>query len=116
MSVKITGSSSVTIDGRTFSGRSISISGDKVVVDGVEQSGTLVGSITVTVNGNADYVSSSSGDIRVSGECGTVSSTSGDIQCGNVTGSVSTVSGDINAGSIAGSAKTVSGDISGSRR
>lgn len=108
-----TGGSSVTIDGRTFSGRSISINGDKVVIDGVEQDGTLVGPISVVVNGNVESVETGSGKVEVSGTVGRVKTMSGDVRCGNVSGDVGTMSGDVTCGAISGSAKTMSGDIIG---
>jgi len=111
-----TGGSSVTIDGRTFTGRNISISGDKVVIDGVEQGGTLVGPISVVVNGNADSVETGSGKVEVSGSAGRVKTMSGDVKCGAVTGDVGTMSGDVTCGPISGSVKTMSGDISGSAK
>lgn len=106
-----TGGSSVTIDGRTFTGSSISIQGDRVIVDGVEQEGSLTGPITVTVNGNADSVETASGKVFVSGSAGRVKTMSGDVECGAVTGDVGTMSGDVTCGPVAGGVKTMSGDI-----
>lgn len=48
------GSSSISIDGRDFVGRSITINGDKVVIDGVEQAGSLTGPVSITLHGDAD--------------------------------------------------------------
>lgn len=106
-----TGGSSVTIDGRTFTGSSISIQGDRVIVDGVEQEGSLCGPITVTVNGNADSIETASGKVVVSGSAGRVKTMSGDVECGAVTGDVGTMSGDVTCGPVAGGVKTMSGDI-----
>lgn len=111
MQIKMSGGSSVTIDGKTFTGRNVSIVGNKVVVDGIEQSGELVGPISVTVNGNADSVESGSGKVEVAGSVGRVKTMSGDVRCGDVTGDVGTMSGDVTCGAIAGSVKTMSGDI-----
>jgi DUF4097 and DUF4098 domain-containing protein YvlB len=108
-----TGGSSVTIDGRTFTGRSISINGDKVVIDGVEQAGTLVGPISVTVNGNAESVETGSGKVEITGTAGRVKTMSGDVRCGDVHGDVGTMSGDVTCSTISGSVKTMSGDIIG---
>lgn len=108
-----TGGSSVTIDGRTFTGKSISINGDKVVIDGVEQEGSLVGPVSVTVNGSAESVETVSGKVEVTGAVGRVKTMSGDVRCGDVKGDVGTMSGDVTCGAIAGSAKTMSGDIRG---
>ncbi|WP_298187764.1 hypothetical protein [uncultured Pseudomonas sp.] len=110
MQIKTSGSS-ITIDGKTFTGRSVSIVGNKVVVDGVEQPGELVGPVSVTVNGNAESVESGSGLIEVAGSAGRVKTMSGDVWCGDVTGDVGTMSGDVTCGAIRGSVKTMSGDI-----
>ena len=105
------GGSSITIDGRTFTGRSVSINGDKVIIDGVEQEGTLVGPISVTVNGNAESVENGSGKVEVTGSVGRVKTMSGDVRCGDVQGDVGTMSGDVTCGAISGNVKTMSGDI-----
>lgn len=108
--------SSVTIDGRTFSGGSISIVGDKVVVDGVEQEGHLVGPVSIVINGNAESVETESGTVEVSGSAGRVKTISGDVKCGAVNGDVGTMSGDVTCGPISGSVKTMSGDIISGKR
>ena len=106
------GRSRITIDGRDFVGRDVVINGDgQVIVDGVVQSGSLAGPVSVDIHGDADKVESSSGTIRVAGSCGSASTQSGDIECGDVKGSVSTMSGDVTCKSITGSCKTMSGDI-----
>lgn len=103
----------ISIDGRHFVGRSVQISGDKVIIDGIEQSGSLVGPISIAIHGNIESLESTAGTITVNGSAGAVSTTSGDIKCGDVSGSVSTVSGDVACGKISGNVKTVSGDIIG---
>jgi hypothetical protein len=107
-----TGGSTVTIDGRTFSGNSISIVNDRVIIDGVEQDGALVGPISITVNGNAESVETVSGSVEVSGSVGRIKTMSGDVECGDVHGDVGTMSGDVTCGAISGNVKTMSGDIS----
>lgn len=77
---------SVTIDGRSFSGRSISIDGDVVVVDGVVQQGSLVGPVKTM-----------SGDVRCNDVHGDVGTMSGDVTCNTITGNVKTMSGDISS-------------------
>lgn len=112
MKITSNGSASITIDGRTFKGNNVSIIGNKVVIDGVEQSGELVGNIRITVNGNVDNIETTSGDIEVRGAVGEVETTSGDVIVhSNISGSVKTMSGDVTAGSIGGNVKTMSGDI-----
>lgn len=100
----------VTIDGREFSGRSISISGDRVIVDGVQVEGSLSGPISVTVNGDVESLQCIE-SARVTGSCGSVKTVSGDVYCAAVGGNVQTVSGDVTCGPVSGGVKTVSGDV-----
>lgn len=101
----------VLIDGREFRGRNVTIKGNNVFVDGVEQSGELVGDIHVTVHGDVEHIETQSGTIRAN-NVGNIQTTSGDIECGDVRGSIQTVSGDIDCKNVSGSIRTVSGDIS----
>jgi len=103
----------ITIDGRNFVGRNITIHNDKVIVDGVEQSGSLVGPVSVTVHGDVDRLETVSGNVEVSGACLGAKTVSGDIRCRDVAGNVSTISGNVTCGRIGGSAKSMSGDICG---
>lgn len=97
MNINLKGSrTQVTIGGRTFTGRSVSIVNGKVIVDGKEQDGQLVGPVSVTVNGDVDVVDNPSGTVTVTGVVGTVKTMSGDVTCGTIGGSASTMSGDIN--------------------
>lgn len=87
----------------------------KVTVNGVDVGdGTEEKIITVKINGNVTGgVKTSSGDVEVSGDADSVTTVSGDVNVGGcVSGSVSTVSGDVEALKIDGNVKTVSGDIS----
>ena len=111
MRINLKGNGNVNIDGRKFTGRSVTIVNDKVVVDGVEQDGQLIGPVSVTVNGDADVVDNPTGTVTVTGAVGTIKTMSGDVHCKDVSGSVSTMSGDVTCGSIGGSASTMSGDI-----
>lgn len=108
-------SGSITINGRTFTGDSFTISADgDVIVDGVSQGGkALVGPITVNVTGDVEHVSNTSGNINISGDSNITMTTSGDINVkGDVKGNASTTSGDIDCREVHGGASTVSGDIS----
>ncbi|NWA11922.1 hypothetical protein [Pseudomonas gingeri] len=107
------GNGSVSIDGRTFSGRSVVINGDQVVVDGVVQEGALVGPISVVVTGDAESIEMGSGSVDVTGSVGRVKTISGNVRCGEVSGDVGTISGDFTCPAIAGNVKTTSGDIIG---
>jgi uncharacterized protein YjbJ (UPF0337 family) len=113
MKARITSNSRITIDGRDFVGRSVQINGNKVIIDGVEQTGSLVGPVSVTIHGNVEKIETGSGDVITTGGAGSISTESGDIRCGNVNGDVKTTSGDVTCDKIAGNVKTVSGDIIG---
>lgn len=101
----------VNIDGKEFSGRSITINGDEVYVDGVKQSGTLVGPVTITIVGNVERLETTSGRVEISGSAGNVKTMSGDVECGPVTGAVGTMSGDVTCGDVGCGVKTMSGDV-----
>ena len=111
-------SSYVSINGVEYRGGNISISGDKVIIDGVVQDGTqLIGPIEVNVFGNIEKLVTSSGDVKVDGGIGNIMTSSGDVEIsGNVSGNVQTSSGDVRCGSIGGNVNTVSGDIVGGRK
>jgi hypothetical protein len=111
MKISLTGKGRISIDGRHFVGRSVQINGDKVVIDGIEQSGSLVGPISIAIHGNVEKLESSAGSVTVNGSAGSVSTSSGSIKCGDVSGNVSTTSGGVTCGKIAGNATTVSGNI-----
>ena len=111
MKINMKGSSSrVVIDGKEFVGRSISINGNTVEIDGVKQNGTLVGDINIEVHGNAESLSNESGQVNAD-NVGTLSTMSGDVICNDVLGSVKTMSGDVRADKISGSVSTMSGDV-----
>lgn len=101
----------VNIDGHNMVGRSVTIEGNRVFVDGVQQDGTLVGPISISVTGDVQKLECPAGSIEVSGSCGSVSTMSGDVFCGDVNGNVSTTSGDVTCGKVGGKVETMSGDI-----
>lgn len=111
---QINGSSSTTINGKTYKGNNISINGNKVTIDGVLQTDELGTTITVVVQGNCESIESSSGDITVEGSCRDINTASGDVKVlGDVNGDISTMSGDVDIkGSHSGKIKTMSGDVS----
>lgn len=106
----MTGGAKCIIGGKTYVGRNIQVVGDKVIVDGVEQEGSLVGPINVIVHGDVDQLTTGSGDV----DCDNVNqltTSSGDVGCDNVTGNIHTSSGDVHCGAVGGNINTMSGDI-----
>lgn len=113
---------SVTINGESYSGSSVSIRssfvaggivGGDVFIDGVRQPNgiSLSAPLSITVNGDVDRLETAGGKVDVTGSCGSVKTMSGDVTCGAVSGDVGTMSGDVKCGDVTGKVKTMSGDI-----
>ena len=103
----------ITINGKQYQGQNFSIDGDKVIIDGVQQEGSLSGPVSIQVTGDVQSIDGTAQSIAVTGSCGSVKTVSGDVRCGPVTGGVQTVSGVVYCGDVAGSVRTVSGDVRG---
>ena len=122
----------VIINGVTYEGgRNISVSNNKVTIDGkdvtpkdtLEVNINVEGSVenlkvdyakTIIINENVEgYVQTSSGDVEVGGFVAKgIQTTSGDVEVeGNVTGNVQTTSGDVKCKKVEGNVNTLSGDI-----
>jgi hypothetical protein len=91
----------ITIDGRTFSGRSVSIINGRLTIDGVVQDGSLSGVVEIKVTEGV------LGELRTdaSVSCGAVTgnvSAGGSVNCDGVGGSV-TAGGSVNCGTVRGS-------------
>lgn len=120
--------SQIIINGKVYSGNSVSISRNKIIIDGkvsVEEESKTIniyieGNVDqlsvdacekVMVNGFVNSLSTMSGDVECGNVNQSVSTQSGDVECENVGGNISTQSGDIKAKNITGSVKTTTGDI-----
>lgn len=122
--------SMIRINNNDYAGRSISISGNKIIVDGKDISGdhrdSKVITINVTgdldsldvdycdkieINGNVSKARTGSGDINCSNITNGAQTGSGDIECESINGDVQTGSGDVKTTTITGSVRTGSGDI-----
>jgi len=106
----LSSNSSVTINGKTYVGRNITINGNKVSVDGnvVEEAVN----ININVTGNVEKINTT-GDIEVHGNVGSAETGAGDIAIeGNVSGDVETGAGDIEViGVVFGDVETGAGSI-----
>ena len=112
MKIRSKNSNNISIDGKMFSGKCVTIVGNKVTVDGVEQEGELTGDVNITVDGDVYSIENSSGVVKAN-KANTIKTMSGDVECGDVSGMVKTMSGDITSKSIQGGASSMSGDIRG---
>ncbi len=111
INMKNSSSNRFIINGKTYSGNSATINGDKVIIDGVEQCIEDSKNINVTIHGDVSSIDLAAGKVNVTGSAEEIKTQSGDIKCGNVSGSAKTMSGDIKCGSVGGNASTMSGDI-----
>lgn len=102
----------ITVNGNTFTGRNLTISNGKVIIDGVEQKCTNFGTvINVTINAPVDNIDMA-GDLTVNGDVRTVNVSCGDATIsGNVSGNVDVDVGDVKCGHVGGSVKVDVGDI-----
>ncbi|MES2779933.1 MAG: hypothetical protein V4651_08575 [Bacteroidota bacterium] len=103
----------IRINNSSFSGRSITITNNKVMIDGKEIPLEDQKEINISVTGYIDSINADScNKIEVTGSAQSVKTMSGDVSIGtHVSGSVNTMSGDIKCGNIGGSVSTMSGDI-----
>lgn len=100
----------VTINGKTYTGRNIKFNGNKVSVDGkvVEEAENIY----ITVKGDVEKIDTT-GDIEVHGNVGSAETGAGDINIiGDVSGDVETGAGDIVIkGNVNGDVSTGAGSI-----
>lgn len=100
----------ITINGKEFVGKSVSVYGDGTIsVDGNVVSSSV--KVSIVVHGDAEEVKTTSGNVTCNDVGRGVKTTSGDITCRNVSGNVSTTSGDVTCDDVLGDVSTVSGDI-----
>jgi hypothetical protein len=104
----------IIIGNQTFNGRSVTISNNRVIIDGADITSQLPDQKTfnIEVTGNVDSICADScSKIKVNGTVGQIKTLSGDVECGNVTGSISTMSGDVDCETVGGSVSTMFGNI-----
>jgi hypothetical protein len=100
----------VTIDGKSFSGKTVSIINGRVIVDGNVQDGELVGEVHVTVEGDVNSISDVNGSVTAH-SAGSINVGAGNVRCGDVSGNVQTGSGNIECRNVGGKVTTGSGNI-----
>ena len=101
----------ITINGKTYSGNNLTISNNRVYIDGKEQTEDSK-TINITVTGDINSIKvDACNDFTVTGSVGSVQTMSGDVECGDVTGSISTMSGDVTCKKVGGSVSSLSGKV-----
>lgn len=110
--LKPSSSNTIVIDGKTFKGNSVSIdSNGKVVIDGKEQEGSVVDNVSVTLNGDAERISTGGGDVTC-GKANKIDTMGGDVTVdGHVSGNITTMGGDVDCYDVIGDIKTMGGDV-----
>ncbi len=103
----------VNINGRIFSGNSISLKNGKVFIDGKAINTGNDKQINIEVTGNIDsLIVDYCNDVKVNGDVSKVKTMSGNVEvAGNVTGDIKSMSGDVKCGDVGGRIKTMSGNV-----
>lgn len=103
----------IIINGKPISGKNISVSGNKVIVDGKEVSGLEEQKvINIEVTGDIQTLQSGNGSVSVKGDVGSIETVNGDIEIeGDVKLNIKTVNGDVSCGAVGGSVSSVNGSI-----
>lgn len=101
------------INGVRYEGNNITVSGNKVMVDGVQVSTGNSLEVKITVEGNDAKIKVDSGTVIVHGHAHSVETMSGSVKIeGSVAGSVETMSGSVTVeNTVVGDVKTMSGKI-----
>lgn len=102
----------ISINGKSFFGSNISISGNKIIIDGKNVTPNEK-VINIVVNGNIDNLEVDACDkLEIHGDVNKLRNGSGDVECGDIKGDVTSGSGNIICkGNVAGKLQTGSGDV-----
>ncbi len=100
------------INGKIYGGKSISISGNKIIIDGKDVTPNSK-EITIVINADLDSLEVDVCEyITIHGNCNTVESTNGSIKVSkDIKGDVRTTNGNVIAGVIHGNTRTTNGSI-----
>lgn len=103
----------ITINGKIYSGNSISVNNDIVIIDGKRVDDDDKKVINIKVEGNIETLDVDYCDeINITGDCKTVTSKNGNIQVkGNVSGDVTSKNGNIVCRDVTGDVETKNGNI-----
>jgi len=103
----------IQINGVSYSGSSISVNGNKIIIDGKDVTMPDTKEITIKVEGNIEFLKVDyCKTISVLGDINSFKSGSGDITCNTIHNGVTTGSGDIDSSNITGNVRTGSGNVS----
>lgn len=91
----------IIINGVSYEGKSISISGNKVIIDGVEQDQKVSGVVKVEVTGDLASLKTS-GSAEITGNVQGNIDAGGHVDCGDVGGNID-AGGSVKCGKVSGS-------------
>ncbi len=101
----------IIINNKSYVGKSISISGSKVYIDGVLQEDDSK-KIYITVQGNIENLDVDNCEkIQVEGDVNTVTSKNGNVITGHVAGDVTNKNGNITCNNVQGDVSNKNGNI-----
>ena len=103
----------ITINGKTYKGNNIVVSGDCVYIDGKKMEGDDSKEININVVGDLGSIKvDNCNKLEVRGNCSSVESKNGDVIVGGyVSGDVVSKNGNISCGNVAGNVETKNGNI-----
>jgi hypothetical protein len=110
--IKIT--SMVTIGNKVFTGNNVTISDNRIIIDGKDVTNQLPDQkeYHIQIDGNIEKLECEvCQKITVNGTVKNIKTLSGDVECKDVLGSIQTMSGNIDCENINGSVSTMSGNI-----
>ena len=106
----------IIINNMKFSGQNVSISGNRIMINGKDITNEIVDAkeYNITINGNCENLScDEANQVEVKGSVNELKTMSGKVSVGgNVNGNVKTMSGNVSCKNIDGNVKTMSGNIS----
>jgi len=108
----ISGKSTVTVNGKTYTGNNIQVTDNEVIIDG-KKTGIADRKVVINITGNVESITTGSGNVSVTGDAVDIKTASGNVKVDlSVNGDISTVSGDIDVGSgVSGDIQTTTGDV-----
>lgn len=107
----------IKINGKVYTGNSISINNNRIVIDGHDLTPDTK-EINISIDGDIEKIKVDlCNKILIKGNCGSLQAKNGDIEVGgDVTGSINSMNGDIDCGDVGGSIQAMNGDVKNCKR
>ena len=108
--VSMSASGTISINGKRFKGKNVTIINNEVYIDNVKQN-VYEQQIKIVIEGNCEVVETQSGDVVIQGRSHTITTSNGNVNAFMVSGDITTVNGNVTCKDVSGSVKTVNGSI-----